>query len=74
MRLFQRAISALWRRPAPEDGPGMYRYSETPGMTREERQQAEPWNYPEQEAECFRAITRGNSRDEGRERGRGLSR
>jgi hypothetical protein len=32
----------LWRVPAPQDGPGMYRYSEQPRMTAQERASIEP--------------------------------
>jgi hypothetical protein len=51
-----------WLVPAPELGPGMYRYSEKPVMTAAERatieppataerRQLEPWNFPAPPAE-----------------------
>jgi hypothetical protein len=32
----------LWRVPWPSDGPGMFRYMETPGITADERATIEP--------------------------------
>jgi hypothetical protein len=67
-----------WKVPAPEQGPGQYRYSESPVMTAQERReldppptaerrQAEPWNYPTQEAEITDAkAARQAARSQGR--------
>ena len=61
----------LWLRPAAGEGPGMYRYTETPGLTREEREQLEPWNYarPERVAPGIEQET-GIERERSRERQR----
>jgi hypothetical protein len=39
----------MWKGRAWSDGPGMFRYSATPGITAEERRQLEPWNFPQEE-------------------------
>jgi hypothetical protein len=40
----------LWLVPSPQDGPGMYRYSETPRMTAQERAAIEPPQHVERPA------------------------
>ena len=48
-----------WLRRAPEDGPGMYRYGETPGVTAEERAAMEPPHQPrerEYDGRCLAAA------------------
>jgi hypothetical protein len=59
-----------WLVPAPQDGPGMYRYAQTPGVTREEREAMEP---PRREdaplpAPPPRAVGAERERDHERER------
>jgi hypothetical protein len=47
VKAFFGKVLGPWLVSAPQDGPGMKRYAETPGITPEERRSIEPWNYPQ---------------------------
>jgi hypothetical protein len=51
-----------WLVPAPQDGPGMKRYAETPGIAADERRSMEPWNFPQPEPPQIEISNREYSR------------